>query len=694
MKKTLLITLTAALATTTAWAMPVTSSTALEQAREFVKQGSKASSASSLSSDNTSNMKVVYTGPNNTFYVISKGQNRGYIIVAGDDCARTILGYSNSGNFNLSNMPKNQRDWIMQYASQVALAAQSGVTSTRSGESTTTREVIKQYLNTKWDQNEPYNSLLQEYTTADGYKKTVSTGCVATALAQIMNYHEWPVKAVGKSYATLHYDCADLSKVDTMQYTFGETTYDWSNMIDYYTDEYGRQIDYTDAQKKAVAELMRDCGYAVKMNYNDSGDGASGASSYNAALALVDNFGYDLSAHVECADWYTANQWEELVYNQLKEYGPVLYCGGTPNSGHAFVCDGYDENGLFHINWGWNGSSDNYFALTALQGGRDLYNLTNEIVANVRKPTAGSSSVRYPGRLAYDYSITFAKDKNGMPFCYTGIQNVGMKPITFTPAFCLTNKKNADDVHTYYAYEETTLAPGEILSYLSVENLGPAELPAGEYTLELVYQDTAGTWYTIQGNNRMVTQVDVTVPQTKQEDWSLNTTVPYAVVRASATTPDSLLIGEDNAIQLDVRSNAGISNNKRTFKVELYTEGVNGEKEVHATATSEPILFNYTNSEKTVNFTLPLSSTLPTGWAILQITDEDGMVLVTKDIKCVKSSSTGISNVTEAVATTAETTAIYTIDGTCLNTRDASTLSPGIYLQKTSDGTTRKILVK
>lgn len=178
------------------------------------------------------------------------------------------------------------------------------------------------------------------------------TGCVATAMAQVINYHKYPEKGIGSnSYTTT---TSGLS----VSFNFGATTFDWDNMADIYS------LSSTAEQKTAVATLMKACGVSVNMDY---GTGASGAMSAFVPAALVNYFGYDKATAYRERIWFSGQEWEDLVYNELATVGPVYYGGTTArNEGHAFVCDGYRADGFFHINWGWGGQSNGYFRLSAL----------------------------------------------------------------------------------------------------------------------------------------------------------------------------------------------------------------------------------------------------------------------------------------------------------------------------------------
>ncbi|MCC8039372.1 MAG: C10 family peptidase [Bacteroidales bacterium] len=283
-----------------------------------------------------------------TVYAFADGHTT--VLLSADDRVAPVLGYFDQPT-DMATVPANVAKWLEEYSRQItwARANRSGdfVSITRPE-----RDPISPLLTTQWSQRDPYNRLCPiDYTG----ERSV-TGCVATAMAQVMNYHQWP--AQGKGVINYTWGRWDGSSED-LSLDLSTITFDWDNMIATYQND-----DFTDAQAQAVAELMQACGYSVNMIYSSQ---TSGTSSQSVPVALVQNFDYSNSAQIEVRDLYTLEQWEEMVYNNLKNYGPVLYSGITTYwEGHEFVVDGYQADGYFHLNWGWNGLCDGYFLLDAL----------------------------------------------------------------------------------------------------------------------------------------------------------------------------------------------------------------------------------------------------------------------------------------------------------------------------------------
>jgi len=285
---------------------------------------------------------------NEKYYVFNAtGTQGGYVIVATDDRLPEILGYSDKGYIDMDNMPPNMRAWLSQYdhvmnqaEDTFAMESPKGPKGFSSWPSAfKAKHDISPMITTKWGQEAPFNDLAPEI---DGQRAV--TGCVATAMAQIMYYHRWP----------------DTETTMIPQYGYGEelppTAFDWENMLDVYDGSENEE------QRMAVAKLMRYAGQAAKMQYGVDG---SGAFSFSAIRALMENFGYSKQMkYVKHRD-YTAEEWEKIVYHELQEGRPVFYSGYSPwEGGHAFVCDGYAADGnYYHFNWGWDGDSDGYFLM-------------------------------------------------------------------------------------------------------------------------------------------------------------------------------------------------------------------------------------------------------------------------------------------------------------------------------------------
>lgn len=308
------------------------------------------------------------------FYVFNVGEGEGFVIAGGDQAARPILYYCDHGTFDLDNAAPGFRFLLDQYTEQIAHPEEKTeaiASSARHAKTAETREYIAPMIQTKWHQYYPYNCEIPIY---DSEGRRYYTGCVATAMAMIMNYYRWPADNGVGSHSYLYIG-------NEFSADFANTIYDWENMA----LSYGRDDTYTDEQAKAVGTLMYHAGVSVNMNY---GVGESNAFNYMVPSALAKYFKYDKSVTLDWASHYSIDEWEELLYNELKEGRPVFYTAAQ----HAFVCDGYDnENNLFSFNWGYGGRDDGFGSITG------KYMRKGQIVRNIMPDQGGKESINLNG---------------------------------------------------------------------------------------------------------------------------------------------------------------------------------------------------------------------------------------------------------------------------------------------------------
>ena len=245
------------------------------------------------------------------YYVFNNGKDNGFIIISGDDKAAPVLGYSDSGSFDANDIPEGMRYWLECYAEQMQYLRshpESAYVAPRSQSNV----MITPLLTCKWNQNSPYNDKCPTYGTAQNH---AATGCVATATAQVMYYHKWPQQ--GNSEFT--YVCnVNGEGEQTLSADFGSTTYDWNNMLDYYSPN-----SYSEAEGNAVATLMSHVGIASHMKYGSS----SGTPMFAAMEALRLYFGDNSGMRKYTRISKTAAQWDSLLMNELLNARPVIYTG-------------------------------------------------------------------------------------------------------------------------------------------------------------------------------------------------------------------------------------------------------------------------------------------------------------------------------------------------------------------------------
>lgn len=291
------------------------------------------------------------------YYVFPHDGNCGYTIVSGDDRMPEIVGYSTTDTYSEENMPDGMKHLMQAYEAMATALANGDAKAERClaekealvADSTYRQPRVEPLLaDIAWGQTEPYNNLCPMY---DDQRRTV-TGCVATAMAQLMMYYQYPqtLKSDIPAYKT------DSYQLDMPLVSAGER-YDWDNMLPQYSGS-----AYTAAQANAVAKLMYHCGLSAKADHGPS------TGAWCTPYVLVKYWGYDpdVIKHLY-REKFSLREWTAILDAELQASRPVYYTGcSTTSGGHAFLCDGADGNGLYHINWGWSGWSNGYFDITIL----------------------------------------------------------------------------------------------------------------------------------------------------------------------------------------------------------------------------------------------------------------------------------------------------------------------------------------
>lgn len=391
----------------------------------------------------------------------------GFMIVSANDAAVPLLGYSTSEDFDPKNINPSLQYMLSEYAAQIAYAAATGETYQ---EVTTMAEtpVVEPLVKTKWGQSAPFWNKCPGGNT--------QSGCVATSMSQVMNYHQWPDKGVGSiSY-------------NNVSCNFGNTTFDWDNMLDVY-----KEGEYNTTQANAVATLMAAAGASVYMAY---GRNESTASFRCESPAFYKYFKYNAGVYYAQRDYYSAEEYGNIIINQLVQGYPVIVGGSKSSGGHSFICDGINENGYFHINWGWSGLDDGYYRLDAFaQGGGEAYNINQELIINIVPEGKtiqnsslygiyGSSSLTVAGLTSVDATMDLTLGDRLKFFPTGGVKNTGGVDIKGNAGALIINKKNGNE----------TVVRGDAPTTLSIANLS----------------------YSSQ-TDRFTTYLTVTLPETLEE---------------------------------------------------------------------------------------------------------------------------------------------------------------------------------
>lgn len=460
-------------------------------------------------------MALAYTAQadgKNHFYVFNENDaDGGFIIVGADEAAQEILGYCDHGNFDYISAPDNFKWWLSQYSQQISAGMKQGVSARKVARKAAEKKDVPMLLQTTWAQIYPYNTQIPNISKEEvplDSRKRPAVGCVAVAMAQIMNFHKLPTKGQGNA------TCTQQPNGLTISADFGSAEYDWGNMKNYY----GSEEDANSKEVQAVATLLFHCGVAVDTGYKTIESGGSFTMDAYVPEAFSKYFGYDKA--IQCAERYnySDSDWEQLVYDELAASRPVLYSGLSEVAGHTFVCDGYDVAGnLFHFNWGWNGNGDGFYVMTG---------------AGALKPTAtgtggsGPSASFVNGQTAcigvkadeggeYTYSLAWMNASlsaesvtDGEPLYVKGyIMNTGVTTVDADFYAKFTDEYGKEYL---VPVADRVVVRIRSLAMLDAYKVGTSSLPQGDYTVSLVFRQDGGSEWLSVSNASIAPKIKVT----------------------------------------------------------------------------------------------------------------------------------------------------------------------------------------
>lgn len=626
---------------TGAWADEVTEKQAQDLAKSFVNSyfGKKSGDRSGLKSQG----QMEKLG----FYVFNMTDKGGFVIVSNESETTPILGYSETGSIELNpdKMPENMRNWLQGYADEIAWLKQhkeviktesAKKAKTRSGDS---KSAINPLISTQWDQGKPYNNQTPYYGVSnnkyvyskdyvEGYSHC-ATGCVATAMAQVMNYHKWP-QAETSEIPAYKWHSIWLPGENT---SLEAVTFDWTNMKDTYT---GKEEE-DDPSALAVSTLMKYCGYSVEMKYGKE----SSSNTGKVVNALKNYFGYNsTTTQIVSRSYYSYDNWIDLIYFELANRRPVVYGGQSSGGGHEFVCDGYKyENGIdfFHINWGWGGMSDNYFVLSSLDpeaqgiGGsssNDGFHYGQDAAIGIQKSTEnGPMSGIKPNVVNLKAnSMTLSSNTVGAGASVIVTVNV-------------TNNSDDDyDGDIYIGISGTLLEGNNIyIPAKQTKDCAITYTPTGIGTYNLIFywpndQGSYSTDYVVLAQLNSVTPVDPT-----------NLTVNYT----NGLTAEVSWSNADGATAYDLDVNGTLIENV-TSPYTLTNLGIGTKYKVKVRAKVNDVIHRWSGSytfttASTIDVNYALNDSYGDGWngnAIIVI-DENGEVIETLTVSSGSSSNSG-----------------------------------------------------
>ena len=486
-------------------AQPLTEQQAMERALQYMNSGKASSKARRMAAPaNGGGMKLEAAPVKADRIYAFNMEGGGFVIASGDQRTLPVLGYSTTGSIDWEQMPANMRSWLKQY--DEAIATLGDRTDFRDGELTATpsygqgaataqpsrranRKAVEPLIQTHWDQASPYWDQLPTYQGPEPElrNKQCYTGCVTTAMAQVMNFWQWP-NTVPNGLPDYDYTI----QYNNQDYTWHlgalpPTRFEWELMINDYNVKNIEAKRYdpvgTDEERRAVATLMRYCGQSIEMMYGPAEKGGSEAAYWNVAYALVNYFDYNAAQHIERTFFPSIDAWEEVIYGELAAGRPVVYGGQSDSGGHAFVCDGYDGDGLFHINWGWSGGGDAYFALAVL-------NPYNNISAG-----SGSSGIGF----CIHENATIYTDPKMEPQPFKNGESVG-RIYQYSPM-----RYHENEAAAYYSFFEPDSEEADFaLGTVDAEGkLQPLFMSDEEYSTVVSYNESANGYFIVKIDTTM-----------------------------------------------------------------------------------------------------------------------------------------------------------------------------------------------
>ena len=442
-------------------AQPISEQEALQKAQRFLK------GKCVVSLDEAANTRSsVKERPYKHLYLFNANDNGGFVIVAGDSRAREILGYADEGHLDYSQMPENMKWWLSFYDESIAsIPADMTVEKTRAADAS--KPDVKPMMSYSWSQTAPYNYYCPT---------NCLSGCVPNAMAQMLAFHGYPTNLPALA-----------------GYTDDNGTYLQALAASY--------IDYNNMSYYDPALLVRYCGQSVKATY---GSQATGASSGAIPSALVNNFGYDRGTHNVYRDAYSANDWDDLLYNELRNGRPFILSGhvyNDINNGHAFICHGYSQ-GYYAVNWGWGGDQNGYFAMSAMITTSGDFTSDQMACIGIRPPAGGSAD--YPAfSLLKMEAVSSQVTRYSSSSSFSNVQfswrvkNSLLEATSYEFGVAIFKPDGNTDL--LLKYDAITYDPTYNTTAVSTVNIG-SQYGDGTYKITLIYkQPSESTWHVCQG---------------------------------------------------------------------------------------------------------------------------------------------------------------------------------------------------
>ena len=544
------------------------------------------------------------------YYVFNDDTGKGFVVVAGDDKMGEVLAYSHEAFIDMANLNPEARYLFDSYRQVYEELGKNKGLTTRAKTATKATDDVQPLLKSKWGQDYPYSKQTQYVT-----------GCVATAVAQVMYYHKWPAQGKGQESYKVTFDNTVRSA------DFTKSHYDWDNML----PDYNRR-NVTTKQEDAVALLMNDVGIATNMQYTDR---ASGTQSYMAERALRNYFDYD-AALVTRFDEGEDN-FIEIVKKELRNGFPLYISGESKTGGgHAWVCDGFDKEDRFHMNFGWNGQANGYYSLATLDvkstgsefnGAQHSFNKRIHVIAiHPNKPNTPKidDDIAYQSptiKFNNDGMMAFVGDaptttSDAAKVMFTGFVNYANAVLVGDIGLGIYDQEGklvkvtpyGQDGRKIFSKERFVFNDGEWISGGVINDkvtftLDFKALSDGTYSLcpiaaRMLEDSTLGAWAKMKSAPRIVMKVE----NSKITYLELPTKEPAFLLTTEPKLDNKLMLGEPNVLRLNIHKlDANIFYG--TVKVELIN---NENKVVFTTETAGTVDFDAFNTKRVrLPFNLP-----------------------------------------------------------------------------------------
>ncbi len=502
----------------------------------------------------------------NVLFYVFNAEPQGFVIVAGDDAVTPILGYSGESSFDPDHIPANVKKWLEGYKDQIRCIIDNQIVATKEIQTEWNRYTsgstvpvlrsttgVNPLVQTKWNQAPYYNALCPGNSVS---------GCVAAAMAQIMKFWNFPEMGTG-------FHSYNHSTYGTISANFASTTYEWTSMP-----------NQVSGPNNAVATLMFHCGVGVDMDYSPNSSGAYVISAQSpvencAEFALKTYFGYKTSLQGVQRANYNETSWVNLLKGELDAGRPILYAGFGSGGGHAFVCDGYDNSGYFHFNWGWGGAYDGYFHINSLNpdgtgigGGNGGFNSGHQAVIGIEAPDGGGGGggggggaefydlALYANLVPSESSISY-----GSAFTIsTAVGNYDTQ--TFTGDFCAAAFDSDYAFVDFVEIKEGYTLNAGYYANLNFESDGLLSMLPGTYYLATFYRPAEGNWVQVSDNDNQGYYNLIEMQVVNPNDIELYS----AMVVSPGTT---LIRGQSATVNLDILNNSSYTFTGK-YAVDLY----------------------------------------------------------------------------------------------------------------------------